>query len=122
MGAIRLPSNGTLKTKEKETRNLIVRAMPFILNFHTQMSSSQLKERKIFFHSCINGTTSQNPERCFFFTHEKNDTSKQSHSSALIWCQNSRFLYDLAAPSLSELLRSLSKRKFIVPRNESFFS
>ena len=47
--AIRLPSNGTLKTKEKETRNLIVRAMPFILNFHTQMSSSQLEERKIFF-------------------------------------------------------------------------
>ena len=49
MGAIRLPSNGTLKTKEKETRNLIVRAVPFILNFHTQMSSSQLEERKIFF-------------------------------------------------------------------------
>ena len=48
-GAIRLPSNGTLKSKEKETRNLIVRAMPFILNFHTQMSSSQLEERKIFF-------------------------------------------------------------------------
>ena len=49
MVAIRLPSNGTLKTKEKETRNLIVRAMSFILNFHTQMCSSQLEERKIFF-------------------------------------------------------------------------
>ena len=48
-GAIRLPSNGTLKTKEKESGNLIVRAMPFILNFHTQMSSSQLEEGKIFF-------------------------------------------------------------------------
>ena len=49
VGAIRLPGNGTLKTKEKETRNLVVRAMTFILNFHTQMSSSQLEERKIFF-------------------------------------------------------------------------
>ena len=49
MVAIRLPSNGTLKTKEKESGNLTVRAMPFMLNFHTQKSSSQLEERKIFF-------------------------------------------------------------------------
>ena len=46
----------------------------------------------------------------------------QGEHGPLIWCQNSRFLCDLAAPSLSELLRSLSKRKFIVPRSESFFS
>ena len=39
VGANRLPGNGTLKTKEKETRNLVVRAMPFILNFRTQKSS-----------------------------------------------------------------------------------
>ena len=62
----------------------------------------------------------------FFFTHEKNDTSKQSHSKALIWCQNSRFLCDLAAPLLSDLLRSLFKeeiycemRAFFVEKGET---
>ena len=88
----------------------------------TGMRERSIRGAKDFFHTCINDTTSQNPERFFFSRVKKMIPPSESHSSALIWRQNFRFLYDLAAPSLSELLRSLSRRKFIVPRNESFFS
>ena len=121
VGAIRLPSNGTLKTKEKESGNLIVRAMPFILNFHTQMSSSQLEERKIFSHVYKWYYQSESWTMFFFPTHEKNDTSKQSHSSALIWCQNSAFCMTLQRLRLASCFAVFQRGNLLCLETRAFF-
>ena len=48
----------------------------YVVNFRTQISSSQLEERTMVFTRDKNNTSNQNRERCFF-TFEKNDTSNQ---------------------------------------------
>ena len=48
----------------------------YVVNFRTQMSSSQSEERTMVFTREKNDTSNQNRERCFF-TCEKNDTSNQ---------------------------------------------
>ena len=48
----------------------------YVVNFRTQISSSQSEERKMVFTREKNDTSNQNRERCFF-TCEKNDTSNQ---------------------------------------------
>ena len=48
----------------------------YVVNFRTQMSSSQSEERTMVFTREKNYTSNQNRERCFF-TCEKNDTSNQ---------------------------------------------
>ena len=48
----------------------------YVVNFRTQISSSQLEERTMVFTGKKNDTSNQNRERCFF-TCEKNDTSNQ---------------------------------------------
>ena len=47
-----------------------------VVNFRTQISSSQSEERTMVFTRERNDTSNQNRERCFF-TCEKNDTSNQ---------------------------------------------
>ena len=47
-----------------------------VVNFRTQISSSQSEERTMVFTREKNDTSNQNRERCFF-TCEKNDTSNQ---------------------------------------------
>ena len=48
----------------------------YVVDFRTQMSSSQSEERTMVFTREKNDTSNQNRERCFF-TCEKNDTSNQ---------------------------------------------
>ena len=48
----------------------------YVVNFHTQMSSSQTEERTMVFTRGNNDTSNKNRERCFS-TCEKNDTSNQ---------------------------------------------
>ena len=48
----------------------------YVVNFRTQISSSQSEERTMVFTREKNDTFNQNRERCFF-TCEKNDTSNQ---------------------------------------------
>ena len=48
----------------------------YVVNFRTQISSSQSEERTMVFTREKNDTSNQNSERCFF-TCEKNDTSNQ---------------------------------------------
>ena len=48
----------------------------YVVNFCTQISSSQSEERTMVFTREKNDTSNQNRERCFF-TCEKNDTSNQ---------------------------------------------
>ena len=48
----------------------------YVVNFRTQISSSQSEERTMIFTSEKNDTSNQNRERCFF-TCEKNNTSNQ---------------------------------------------
>ena len=48
----------------------------YVVNFRTQISSSQSEERTMVFTREKNDTSNQNRERCFF-TCEKNDTSNQ---------------------------------------------
>ena len=48
----------------------------YVVNFHTQMSSSQTEERTMVFTRENNDTSNKNRERCFS-TCEKNDTSNQ---------------------------------------------
>ena len=48
----------------------------YVVNFRTQISSSQSEERTMVFTCEKNDTSNQNRERCFF-TCEKNDTSNQ---------------------------------------------
>ena len=48
----------------------------YLVNFCTQISSSQPEERTMVFTHEKNDTSNQNRERCFF-TCEKNDTSNQ---------------------------------------------
>ena len=48
----------------------------YVVNFRTQISSSQSEERTMVFTRETNDTSNQNRERCFF-TCEKNDTSNQ---------------------------------------------
>ena len=48
----------------------------YVVNFRTQISSSQSEERTMVFTREKSDTSNQNRERCFF-TCEKNDTSNQ---------------------------------------------
>ena len=48
----------------------------YVVNFRTQISSSQSEERTVVFTREKNDTSNQNRERCFF-TCEENDTSNQ---------------------------------------------
>ena len=48
----------------------------YVVNFRTQISSSQSEERTMVYTREKNDTSNQNRERCFF-TCEKNDTSNQ---------------------------------------------
>ena len=88
----------------------------YVVNFRTQISSSQSEERTMVFTREKNDTSNQNCERCFF-TCEKNDTSNQKPLFARgVWVlrQNSRLLLQLAAP-----LRTHSTRKVLL---KEFFS
>ena len=48
----------------------------YVVNFHTQISSSQSEERTMFFTHEKNDTSNQNRERCYFMC-GKNNTSNQ---------------------------------------------
>ena len=54
----------------------------YVVNFRTQISSSQSEERTIVFTREKNDTSNQNRERCFF-TCEKNDASNQKPQRCL---------------------------------------
>ena len=81
-----------------------------VLNFDTQMSSSQSEEWTMVFTREKNDTSNQNRERCFF-TCEKNDTSNQKpQRCGWVSRQNSRLFLQLA------------ERRFAHIRGEKFFS
>ena len=81
-----------------------------VVNFDSQMSSSQSDEWNMVFTREKNDTSNQNRERCFF-TCEKNDTSNQKpQRCGWVSRQNSRLFLQLA------------ERRFAHIREEKFFS
>ena len=84
-----------------------------VVNFDTQMSSSQSEEWTMVFTREKNDTSNQNLERRFF-TCEKNDTSNQKHRGVWVSRQNSRLFLQLA-----ERRFDIQREKFY---SKSFFS
>ena len=71
----------------------------YVVNFRTQISSSQSEERTMAFSREKNYTSNQNRERCFF-TCVKNDTSNQKPQSCVSF-----------APKFPPFIRELTNRR-----------
>ena len=95
-----------------------------VVNFDTQMSSSQSEEWTMVFTREENDTSNQDRERCFF-TCEKNDTSNQKpQRCGWVSRQNSRLFLQLAERRFAHIRgeKFLSKSLFSLKKWKAFVS
>ena len=81
----------------------------YVVNFHTQISSSQSEERTMVFTREKNDTSNQNRERCFFMC-EKNDTSNQKPQRCVRFAP--KFPPFIGACSLQRPFADIQREKF----------
>ena len=77
----------------------------YVVNFHTQMRSSQSEERTMFSHVKKKKDTSNQNRKRHFFMSEKNDTSNQKPKGVWVSRQNSCLLHAQASQDLVHIQR-----------------
>ena len=93
----------------------------YVVNFRTQVSSSQSEERTLVFTRGKNDTSNQNRERCFF-TCEKNDTSNQKPQRCVSFAP--KFPPFIAAYSAASYIfneKSFTQRVFLAKKVKNIF-
>ena len=88
----------------------------YVVNFRTQISSSQSEERTMVFTREKNDTCNQNCERCFF-TCEKNDTSNQKPQKCVSFAPKfPPFIAACSAASHTFNEKSFTQRVFLAKK------
>ena len=88
----------------------------YVVNFRTQISSSQSEERTMVFTREKNDTSNQNRERCFF-TCEKNDTSNQKPQRCVSFAPKfPAFIAACSAASHTFNEKSFTQRVFLAKK------
>ena len=93
----------------------------YVVNFRTQISSSQSEERTMVFTREKNDTSNQNRERCFF-TCEKNDTSNQKPQRCVSFAPKfPPFIAACSAASHTFNEKSFTQRVFLAKKVKNIF-
>ena len=93
----------------------------YVVNFRTQISSSQSEERTMVFKREKNDTSNQNRERCFF-TCEKNDTPNQKPQRCVSFAPKfPPFIAACSAASRTFNEKSFTQRVFLPKKSEKHF-
>ena len=93
----------------------------YIINFRTQISSSQSEEQTMVFTREKNDKSNQNRKRCFF-TCEKNDTSNQKPQRCVSFGPKfSPFIAACSAASHTFNEKSFTQRVFLAKRVKNIF-